>query len=176
MTKIGVHRAYTGRTLGVVTLCTAVLASGGAQAGAWEEFERRCLVPMAEFSEPDLTSLTVTKKIDPKVDPDIEITFGHYPADDPMRLDAFYMLINFDQGSVDECYLIFRSGYDEQLTETARAGLSENQRPFVRRTNEDQLEIWDSDLWREPVLSVAFGKVPSVGSYALLARETDLES
>jgi len=50
MTKNGVYTPYTPRTHSVVTLCAALLLASGAQAGAWEEFEARCLVPMENLS------------------------------------------------------------------------------------------------------------------------------
>ena len=46
MTRNAVHTPYTSRTHRVVTLCACLFLTTGAQAGAWEEFEARCLVPM----------------------------------------------------------------------------------------------------------------------------------
>ena len=57
MTERGVHIAYTGRTLPVVTLCVAGLAAGGAVAGAWEEFQSRCLTPMENVRAPVVSDL-----------------------------------------------------------------------------------------------------------------------
>ncbi|MEM9581483.1 MAG: hypothetical protein AAGA08_00050 [Pseudomonadota bacterium] len=174
--KLGVGVAYeTGRRF-VGPLIGLALAATGAQAGAWEEFERRCLMPMMDFSAPDLTGLIVTTRSNAKVDPDLEVTFGHYQEGDPRGLDGFIMLISQNPDRVDECFLVVRSGDVDQLGESARVSLIGSDFPYVRQADEDGLKIWYSDIWREPVLSVAFGDLSELGGYVFLARETDLDS
>jgi len=56
--KLSVHNPYTTCTQPVHTVVLALgLMSGSAHAGAWEEFERRCLAPMENVQPLSLDGL-----------------------------------------------------------------------------------------------------------------------
>ncbi|MEM7472781.1 MAG: hypothetical protein AAF340_15635 [Pseudomonadota bacterium] len=161
----------------IKALAFLLAMTGAAHASAWEEFQRRCLVPMADFSVPDLSGLIVTTKTDGKNYPYyMEVTFGYYQEGDPKGLDAFLIVITHDFDRIDQCQLIVRSGNVDQLVVNARAGLQGVDLPFVQIGEHNGLEHWHSDDWREPILSVGFGTSPKMGGFMLLALETDLES
>jgi len=77
MTDFGVFRACAKRVHGVYMILAVVLAASGAQAGAWEEFERRCLVPMESVALAQPDDLTPLRNF--KNDGD---TYSEYGFDD----------------------------------------------------------------------------------------------
>jgi hypothetical protein len=156
----------------------AVLALGTpAQAGAWEEFERRCLVPMENVEEPDVEGLKLTLKTDPKVDPSLTLTFAHFDEDALAEDDFFMFLIRDARGATSECQIIIKSPDIDKLTsriELWRRAVGVSYR--LLSSTDELVEVWHSTHWREPVLSVAFGQTIQIDGFALIARETDLES
>jgi hypothetical protein len=173
MTETAVQNAYTGRTQRVVTLCVAVLAAGGAQAGAWEEFEQRCLVPMENVALGQPTDLRPHRQF--KNDGD---TYTDYAFEDGNHILS---VSDGRAGRAQWCSVGIADETTEPSAEIANKFLAWSSRADVSQRYAEVASkpgalVLRSLEWREPRMDVTMLLLPSGPGIFLSAEETDLES
>ncbi|RLJ51828.1 hypothetical protein BCF46_2053 [Litoreibacter meonggei] len=172
MTKFGVcitsakRRLCVGQVAG--PLWVVFLAASGAQAGAWEEFETRCLVPMENVALVQPDDLRHDKKF--KNDGD---TYSTY------RIGDVKLAISDGRANQPKwCRVTLRG---EQARELMDAGFEWSARAQAdERYNligEPVLGfVVRSTQWREPKIDVSLSMQMKGGQFTLRVEETDLES
>ncbi len=150
----------------------AVFAGSAAQAGAWEEFEARCLVPMENVEASDVSGLMSRGKTSETV------PFGRYYS------DADWDFIVLTSGDGSWCGVILGDPSERNLANIAplaeawiQTGIS-SERYFELSTS-DHRRHFQSTEWREPRIEVSvrvnMNGIEN-GEAVLIAKETDLES
>jgi hypothetical protein len=156
-----------------------VLNASVAQAGAWEEFETRCLTPMENVELFDLEGLSVRQDL-------MEIEFGSPP--DTQGFEIFIYTYGQDEFQDDDFMLMVsqKTGYcmlgsaasNEKADLVAastwanaslKAGRYVDQGPLL-----ENFVYLESNLWREPRLWVTL-QVDGSG-VQFIVQETNLES
>ncbi|PTX57634.1 hypothetical protein C8N43_2305 [Litoreibacter ponti] len=151
----------------------------GAQAGAWDEFEARCLVPMENFEAPRTDGFEVSRS---------------YGTSELFLNDLLRLSVSRDNGHITGC-----DGVGVETTFNANGPLSNTRHKIIdnaiahfdaqqaldryrlievsQEPYQDILferRVLHSHLWREPVLEVVLEVWPTHGSISV--KETDLES
>jgi hypothetical protein len=154
-----------------------LLTSGMANASAWDEFVRRCLVPMENFSKVDISGMAFAGK-----------------RDGPTMLSAYlpesqnflFLVVTDDADTSLGCSLnLGENASQETLDSFAEQFVSWSTQVVSNETydltegdlssTEGALSL-SSNLTREPVLSVSLWKQIESGAWVASVQETDLES
>lgn len=174
MTDFGVFGTCAKRVHGMYMILAVVLgSSGAAQAGAWEEFERRCLMPMEDIAlaQPgDLTPLSTSKN-----DGD---TYSDYGFEDGPHILS---VSDGRSGHAHWCTVGVESEGVEPSAEIANKFLNwSSQLGFEDRYEEvvsqEGALVLRSTTWREPKMDVKMLMLPAGPGIFLSVEETDLES
>ncbi len=139
------------RLLAILTLMPMA-----AQAGAWEEFQARCLTPYESMFPPIFDGLE-------EIGADADSSTYLLPG-------GARMVINLvPDGGFSACYVNDPSGQSEQAFDQWI-----DEAVTTRRYVQMDANIWHSFEWIEPVLAVS--KRHENGAVILQIMETDLES
>lgn len=163
-----------------VAVAGTVLALGatafGAKAGAWQDFEMRCLTPMEDFAVPVTGDLT-----------EIEDSLG-----DGVHVSGFdteFGLLSIERSSADaealSCSIMQRDdvslpeadGFVGDFTHWAGQVLEAGR--YVGQgdpVDDNAAIVLRSSEWREPVLEVLLSKTTTGNAWKAIVRETDLEA
>ena len=176
MTEIGrflrVRKSCVQRVYSVCTFLALLFAGSSVHAGAWEEFEARCLVPMENVEASDVSGLMSRGKTSATA------PFGRYYS------DADWDFIVLTNGEGSWCGVILGDPSERNLANVAplaeawiQTGIS-SERYFELSTS-DHRRHFQSTEWREPRIEVSvrvnMNGIEN-GEAVLIAKETDLES
>lgn len=147
----------------------ACLLAGGAQAGAWEEFQARCLDPYENLEPAVFDDLTRVGLVGPSVEVSLHgahfaLEGGGFLASDPAPLGEGERLCAVDgspQPSVAEAWIA------EQVAQKFYE---------LKERSDDGSFVAISNLWIEPKLNVSVRYVQEGDYVVYLIVETDLES
>jgi hypothetical protein len=154
----------------VWVISAMLFATSAAHAGAWEEFERRCLVPMEDVREP-ITEGFVENKYVPKSLCQSHVTcFG-----EPNGLLVMVLSQKPNRCSIASLSLHKDSNFENAdiwASTQIEAGRYEQDTELQNQSGRSFSII--SDRWREPRMKI-FGNGTTL-SIVVTAEETDLES
>ena len=173
MTDFGVFGACAKRVHGVYMILAVVFGASAGQAGAWEEFERRCLVPMEAVTDP------ITEGLSPLVADQngTQVAYGWTPND-----GAYVFLANTSDDWQRTMCALTKIQMDRFEDLEAKVGawveteLSASR--YVRHDvylNNSAITLLSTD-WREPKVEVVFDVSGRARVPTMQVRETDLES
>jgi len=173
MIDFGVFCACAKRVYSVCTILAVVFGASVAQAGAWEEFEQRCLVPMENIDLAQPNDLTPLRKF--KNDGD---TYSDYGFDDGNHILS---VSDGRSGRAHWCTVGVAVERDEPSAEIANkflawSGQHGNLGRYEEVASKDGALVLRSTTWREPKIDVKMLLLPSGPGIFLSAEETDLES
>ena len=173
MTEPRVRKACDAR--GACITLALVLGAGAAQAGAWNEFETRCLLPIENVRAPDVSGLTAKSTISEEARammPDMEGVEYAIPGQ-PIIMVVATQEVN--------CMIIQTASTGEDGFAAAEAWVEANQ-ANGRYENLAAIPMGDRNFnlgsteWREPRLDL-FGDARGDGTTPMFyVAETDLES
>ncbi len=141
----------------MIIICMMLMPTG-AVAGAWDEFQARCLTPMEALFPPISDGLTLIEEVDDEAR--FDLTGG----------ERFVIELAPEDGTI-ACHVATampeaETAFDQWIAEVL-AG--ERYVPV-----EDASNLWHSNMWIEPVIGAE--KRKSDGRVILRMVETDLES
>lgn len=140
------------------------MVAGAAQAGAWEEFERRCLVPMENVQTPVTEGLvTLPSK-----------------GDDEVWVSSEGWKVSYrSSGERDACEMSGLKWSDEEsetLLDWVRTAVPSKRYKAFAPAYPGAPMLFQSTDWREPRIEIAFHRTEIDGDVKLIVEETDLES
>jgi len=166
MTENSVHNLYTLCTQPVVTLCATVLLTSGAQAGAWEEFEARCLVPLENLSPSQVDGLNAVS-LPGLAEGEIAFT--------GLQGGAILILERAPEDGFGACRVFQAEGPAVAKFESwANAQLSSMRYVTDPEADAENDIALLSNMWIEPVIGVQMRRAK--GGVEMRALETELES
>lgn len=150
-----------------VILCL-MLGATPVQAGAWEEFEARCLVPMENIELAQPTDLTADKNF--KNDGDTYSTYA---------FEAFTLAISDGRAAQSQwCYVTIAASAGTELiarAQTWRGTHAGSDRYQVIEDTGSGFHMQSLE-WREPRIDVTLSRGGDDDLVTLRVEETDLES
>ena len=164
MTKNAVHNPYTPCTHSVVTLCAGVFLATGAHAGAWEEFEARCLTPLENGFPSQVENLNPVAL--PGLSPG-ETAFAG------LQSGAILILETEPKDGIAACRIFQPEGPAVAQFEMWAKEQLANARYVTDPEAQDSLSVL-SNVWIEPVIGVQLRRAK--GGVEMRALETELES
>ena len=171
MTKYGVcitsamRRLCVGQVVG--PLGVVFLAASGAQAGAWEEFETRCLVPMENVEAPISSNLEFVPPPNPDSPSDVFVLTAevYFYVSGVLGDQSVGCGMGADAGESTDKILVRGLKHMNALVDAKR---------YTPMNGENYDFGFQSTEWREPRLNVFFNTRND--TFAVSVEETDLES
>ncbi len=164
------------RLISALVMSLAFLGSA-ANAGAWEEFERRCLAPMEDFDRVDTSEMQFLGKRDGPtmlsayLPPSQGFLFLVVTDDADSSLGCS---VNLGENASAETQDEFAARFVEWSTAVTRDGSYEKTEDTFG--SDDPAISLQSNLTREPVLAVSLWRQFETNTWVASVQETDLES
>lgn len=167
MTKSGVGYLSALRRTFVGHISVAVLlGTGAAHAGPniWQTFETRCIAPIEEIEEIDISGLSAK--------PDIENAQVFHDA------DGLFTLLRDKIGAGKSNFCRITDFYDLQAGDAFErwAGMALSDGRYEMKQNSGPAILLQSTFWREPRVEIEVDFLGLTGQRFFEIRETDLES
>jgi len=168
MTKRVMHNLCTLHAQTMRMVCAVFLMAGVAQAGAWEEFETRCLGPME--------NVALAHPADHKQHKSFKNDGGTYTT---YRIDGATLAVS--DGRMDQaqwCLVQVRGAEAPVFMDAGLAWSALAQKSGRYEKIEDRVMgfVLRSTEWREPKIDVSMTMAMKGGQFTLRVLETDLES
>lgn len=155
------------------------MVAGAAHAGAWEEFERRCLVPMENVEEPLVSDLEMLRESTIRGGKSIRLFFSKdfvmSQWVDEKGTSVGCTVGNVPGAPAEQIYL-FSDAFDAWKRAKVSSGEYANPEFGVERDGLKYNVVLHSNMTREPVLRVGLFGGGQDEILSAIVMETDLES
>lgn len=168
-------RTCVGQIVG--PLAVVLLSAGMVNASAWDEFVKRCLVPMENVTKVDISGMSFAGKRDGPT-----MLSGYLPESQGF----LFLVVTDDEDTSLGCSVNMGENASQETQDSFAAQFTEWSKRVVADEayvlTEGDLDVpnsaisLSSNLTREPVISVSFWQQVESGTWVASVQETDLES